>query len=158
MSFLLSKQLLGILLLVGLSLMSCQNQSKSSTQEEVSMQEQVLSKERPNPAAGETDTTAQSLTEDQVVDLVFTLPITQKVHNQISKATQGQRGVSVIVEPQKTMNNAQEYYVVRMGYNGEDRFETYHFIYVNKHDKDDIQVYDPVEATIVPLAQWEQEN
>lgn len=157
MSFLLSKQLLGILLLVGLSLMSCQNQSKSSTQE-VPTQEQALSKERPNPAAGETDTTAQSLTEDQVVDLVFTLPITQKVHNQISKATQGQRGVSVIVEPQKTMNNAQEYYVVRMGYNGEDRFETYHFIYVNKHDKDDIQVYDPVEATIVPLAQWEQEN
>ena len=157
MSFLLSKQLLGILLLVGLSLMSCQNQSKSSTQE-VPTQEQALSKERPNPAAGETDTTAQSLTEDQVVDLVFTLPITQKVHNQISKATQGPRGVSVIVEPQKTMNNAQEYYVVRMGYNGEDRFETYHFIYVNKHDKDDIQVYDPVEATIVPLAQWEQEN
>lgn len=157
MSFLLSKQLLGILLLVGLSLMSCQNQSKSPTQE-VPTQEQALSKERPNPAAGETDTTAQSLTEDQVVDLVFTLPITQKVHNQISKATQGQRGVSVIVEPQKTMNNAQEYYVVRMGYNGEDRFETYHFIYVNKHDKDDIQVYDPLEATIVPLAQWEQEN
>jgi len=105
MSFLLSKQLLGMLLLVGLSLMSCQNQSKSSTQE-VPTQEQALSKERPNPAAGETDTTAQSLTEDQVVDLVFTLPITQKVHNQISKATQGQRGVSVIVDPQKTMNNA----------------------------------------------------
>ena len=88
MSFLLSKQTLGVLLLVGLSLMSCQNQSKSSTQEEVPMQEQVLSKERPNPAAGETDTTAQSLTEDQVVDMVFTLPITQKVHNQIRKATQ----------------------------------------------------------------------
>lgn len=157
MSFLLSKQLLGMLLLVGLSLMSCQNQSKSSTQE-VPTQEQALSKERPNPAAGETDTTAQSLTEDQVVDLVFTLPITQKVHNQIRKATQGQRGVSVIVDPQKTMNNGQEYYVVRMGYNGEDRYETYHILYVNKHDKDDIQVYDPLEATIVPLAQWEQEN
>jgi len=158
MSFLLSKQLLGILLLVGLSLMSCQNQSKSSTQEEGPTQEQALSKEHPNPAAGETDTTAQSLTEDQVVDLVFTLPITQKVHNQISKATQGQRGVSVIVEPQKTMNNAQEYYVVRMGYNGEDRYETYHILYVNKQDKNDILVVDPIEDTIIPLAQWEQEK
>nr|WP_314677932.1 hypothetical protein [uncultured Capnocytophaga sp.] len=158
MSFLLSKQTLGILLLVGLSLMSCQNQSKSSTQEEVPMQEQVLSKERPNPAAGETDTTAQSLTEDQVVDLVFTLPITQKVHNQIRKATQGQRGVSVMVDPQKTMNNGQEYYVVRMGYNGEDHYETYHILYVNKQDKNDILVVDPVEATIIPLAQWEQEK
>ena len=158
MSFLLSKQTLGILLLVGLSLMSCQNQSKSSTQEEVPMQEQVLSKERPNPAAGETNTTAQSLTEDQVVDLVFTLPITQKVHNQIRKATQEQRGVAVIVDPQKTMNNGQEYYVVRMGYNGEDRYETYHILYVNKQDKNDILVVDPVEATIIPLAQWEQEK
>nr|WP_311458121.1 hypothetical protein [uncultured Capnocytophaga sp.] len=158
MSFLLSKQLLGILLLVGLSLMSCQNQSKSSTQEEVPTQEQALSKERPNPAAGETDTTAQSLTEDQVVDLVFTLPITQKVHNQIRKATQGQRGVSVIVDPQKTMNNGQEYYVVRMGYNGEDRYETYHILYVNKQDKNDILVVDPIEDTIIPLAQWEQEK
>ena len=157
MSFLLSKQLLGMLLLVGLSLMSCQNQSKSSTQE-VPTQEQALSKEHPNSAAGETDTTAQSLTEDQVVDLVFTLPITQKVHNQISKATQGQRGGSVIVEPQKTMNNAQEYYEVRMGYNGEDHYETYHILYVNKQDKNDILVVDPIEDTIIPLAQWEQEK
>ena len=80
------------------------------------------------------------------------------MHNQIRKATQGQRGVSVIVEPQKTMNNAQEYYVVRMGYNGEDRYETYHTLYVNKQDKNDILVVDPIEDTIIPLAQWEQEK
>lgn len=157
MSFLLSKQLLGMLLLVGLSLMSCQNQSKSSTQE-VSTQEQALSKERPNPAAGETDTTAQSLTEDQVVDLVFTLPITQKVHNQIRKATQGQRGVSVMVEPQEAIEQGQKYYVVRIGYNGNERYETYHLLYVNKQDKNDILVVDPIEDTIIPLAQWEQEK
>ena len=157
MSFLLSKQLLGMLLLVGLSLMSCQNQSKSSTQE-VPTQEQALSKERPNPAAGETDTTAQSLTEDQVVDLVFTLPITQKVHNQIRKATQGQRGVSVMVEPQEAIEQGQKYYVVRIGYNGNERYETYHLLYVNKQDKNDILVVDTIEDTIIPLAQWEQEK
>ncbi len=157
MSFLLSKQLLGMLLLVGLSLMSCQNQSKSSTQEEPT-QEQALSKERPNPAAGETDTTAQSLTEDQVVDLVFTLPITQKVHNQIRKATQGQRGVSVMVEPQEAIEQGQKYYVVRIGYNGNERYETYHLLYVNKQDKNDILVVDTIEDTIIPLAQWEQEK
>lgn len=157
MSFLLSKQLLGMLLLVGLSLMSCQNQSKSSTQE-VPTQEQALSKEHPNSAAGETDTTAQSLTEDQVVDLVFTLPITQKVHNQISKATQGQGGVSVIVEPQEAIEQGQKYYVVRIGYNGNERYETYHLLYVNKQDKNDILVVDTIEDTIIPLAQWEQEK
>ena len=56
------------------------------------------------------------------------------------------------------MNNGQEYYVVRMGYNGEDRYETYHILYVNKQDKNDILVVDPIEDTIIPLAQWEQEK
>ena len=63
-----------------------------------------------------------------------------------------------MVDPQKAMNNGQEYYVVRMGYNGEDHYETYHILYVNKQDKNDILVVDPVEATIIPLAQWEQEK
>ena len=128
MTFWTSKWVLGILLLLSLSLTACQSQPQ------------------------------KFLTEDEVVDLVLALPITQKVHNQIRKATQGQRGVSVMVDPQKTMNNGQEYYVVRMGYNGEDHYETYHILYVNKQDKNDILVVDPVEATIIPLAQWEQEK
>ncbi len=128
MTFWTSKWVLGILLLLSLSLTACQSQPQ------------------------------KLLTEDEVVDLVLALPITPKVYSQIKKATQGQGGVSVIVEPQEAIEQGQKYYVVRIGYNGNERYETYHLLYVNKQDKNDIFVVDPVEATIIPLAQWEQEK
>ena len=136
---------------VGLSLTSCQNSSKSSSEGATPIEQPQSVTEAPNA-------TKKTLTEDEAADIVVALPIVQKLNKQFYEASNGQRGVSLINEPDSEEVNGQEYYVVRVGYNGEDRFETYHFIYVNKHDKDDIQVYDPVEATIVPLAQWEQEN
>ena len=90
--------------------------------------------------------------------MVLALPITQKVYSQIKKATQGQGGVSVIVEPEETIEHGQKYYVVRIGYNGNDRYETYHLLYVNKQDRSDIRIEDPIEGTIIPLAQWKEEN
>ena len=158
MSFLLPKQSLGLLLLVGLSLMSCQNQPKSSMGEVTAVEVQESQKETPNTAIGAANTTEKFLTEDEVVDLVLALPITQKVYSQIKKATQGQGGVSVIVEPQEVVEQGQKYYVVRIGYNGNDRYETYHLLYVNKQDRSDIRIEDPIEGTIIPLAQWEEEN
>lgn len=128
MTFWTSKWVLGILLLLSLSLTACQSQPQ------------------------------KLLTEDEVVDLVLALPITPKVYNQIKKATQGQGGVSVIVEPQEAIEQGQKYYVVRIGYNGNERYETYHLLYVNKQDKNDILVVDTIEDTIIPLAQWEQEK
>ena len=158
MSFLLSKQSLGLLLLVGLSLMSCQNQPKSSMGEVTSIGVQESQKETPNTTIGAANTTEKFLTEDEVVDLVLALPITQKVYSQIKKATQGQGGVSVIVEPQEVVEQGQKYYVARIGYNGNERYETYHLLYVNKQDKRDIRIEDPIEGTIIPLAQWKEEN
>ncbi len=158
MSFLLPKQSLGLLLLVGLSLMSCQNQPKSSMGEVTAVEVQESQKETPNTAIGAANTTEKFLTEDEVVDLVLALPITQKVYSQIKKATQGQGGVSVIVEPQEVVEQGQKYYVVRIGYNGNDRYETYHLLYVNKQDRSDIRIEDPIEGTIIPLAQWKEEN
>ena len=52
MSFLLSKQSLGLLLLVGLSLMSCQNQPKSSMGEVTAVEVQESQKETPNTTIG----------------------------------------------------------------------------------------------------------
>ena len=97
------------------------------------------------------------LTEDEVVDLVLALPITQKVYKQISEVTK-ERGVSILVEPQEVIENGQKYYVVHVGYSGNSRYETYHLLYVNKQDRSDIRIEDPIEGTIIPLAQWEEEN
>jgi len=145
-----SKQVLCMFLLVGLSLTSCQNQPKSAVEVQESQ------KETPNVAIG--DTTEKLLSEDEVVDLVLALPITQRANKQISEATKGQKGVSVMVEPEETIEHGQKYYVVRIGYNGNDRYETYHLLYVNKQDRSDIRIEDPIEGTIIPLAQWEEEN
>lgn len=145
-----SKQVLCMFLLVGLSLTSCQNQPKSAVEVQESQ------KETPNVAIG--DTTEKLLSEDEVVDLVLALPITQRANKQISEATKGQKGVSVMVEPEETIEHGQKYYVVRIGYNGNDRYETYHLLYVNKQDRGDIRIEDPIEGTIIPLAQWEEEN
>ena len=62
-----------------------------------------------------------------------------------------------MVEPEETIEHGQKYYVVRIGYNGNDRYETYHLLYVNKQDRSDIRIEDPIEGTIIPLAQWEEE-
>lgn len=145
-----SRQVLCMLLLVGLSLTSCQNQPKSAVEVQESQ------KETPNTAIG--DTTEKLLSEDEVVDLVLALPITQRANKQINEATKGQKGVSVMVEPEETIEHGQKYYVVRIGYNGNDRYETYHLLYVNKQDKSDIRIENPIEGTIIPLAQWEEEN
>lgn len=127
MTFWTSKWVLGILLLLSLSLTACQSQPQ------------------------------KLLTEDEVVDLVLALPITQKVYKQISEVTK-ERGVSILVEPQEVIENGQKYYVVHVGYSGNSRYETYHLLYVNKQDRSDIRIEDPIEGTIIPLAQWEEEN
>ena len=151
-----SRQVLCMLLLVGLSLTSCQNQPKSSMGEVTAVEVQESQKETPNAAIG--DTSEKLLSEDEVVDLVLALPITQRANKQINEATKGQKGVSVMVEPEETIEHGQKYYVVRIGYNGNDRYETYHLLYVNKQDRSDIRIEDPIEGTIIPLAQWEEEN
>lgn len=151
-----SRQVLCMLLLVGLSLTSCQNQPKSAVEKATVVEVQESQKETPNVAIG--DTTEKLLSEDEVVDLVLALPITQRANKQISEATKGQKGVSVMVEPEETIEHGQKYYVVRIGYNGNDRYETYHLLYVNKQDRSDIRIEDPIEGTIIPLAQWEEEN
>ena len=151
-----SRQVLCMLLLVGLSLTSCQNQPKSAVEEATAAKVQESQKETPNVAIG--DTTEKLLSEDEVVDLVLALPITQRANKQINEATKGQKGVSVMVEPEETIEHGQKYYVVRIGYNGNDRYETYHLLYVNKQDRGDIRIEDPIEGTIISLAQWEEEN
>ena len=120
------------------------------------MEVQESQKETPNAAIR--DTTEKLLSEDEVVDLVLALPITQRANKQINEATKGQKGVSVMLEPEETIEHGQKYYVVRIGYNGNDRYETYHLLYVNKQDRSDIRIEDPIEGTIIPLAQWEEEN
>ena len=129
---------LWLLLWVGGWLMACRNTPKSP-------EEKV---EEPSSA----------LSSEQVLTLVANLPIAQRANKQINDFTKGRQGVSLLVEDSLTRMNGQEYYTVRIGYNGQDRYETYHILLVNKQDKKDIRIEDVVTAEMIPIEQWEREH
>ena len=133
--------------------MACQNTPKSP-EEKVEAPSSAL-KQMPDPAQ---QAPKDALTSEQVLTLVANLPIAQRANKQINDFTQGRQGVSLLVEDSLTRMDSQEYYTVRIGYNGQDRYETYHILLVNKQDKKDIRIEDVVTAEMIPIEQWEREH
>jgi hypothetical protein len=144
---------LWLLLWVGGWLMACQNTPKSP-EGKVEAPSSAL-KQMPDPAQ---QAPKEALTSEQVLTLVANLPIAQRANKQINDFTQGRQGVSLLVENSLTDMDGQEYYTVRIGYNGQDRYETYHILLVNKQDKKDIRIEDVVTAEMIPIEQWEREH
>ena len=144
---------LWLLLWVGGWLMACQNTPKSA-EGKVEAPSSAL-KQMPDPAQ---QAPKEALTSEQVLTLVANLPIAQRANKQINDFTQGRQGVSLLVENSLTDMDGQEYYTVRIGYNGQDRYETYHILLVNKQDKKDIRIEDVVTAEMIPIEQWEREH
>ena len=144
---------LWLLLWVGGWLMACQNTPKS-LEEKVEAPSSAL-KQMLDPAQ---QAPKEALTSEQVLTLVANLPIAQRANKQINDFTQGRQGVSLLVEDSLTRMDSQEYYTVRIGYNGQDRYETYHILLVNKQDKKDIRIEDVVTAEMIPIEQWEREH
>ena len=144
---------LWLLLWVGGWLMACQNTPKSP-EEKVEAPSSAL-KQMPDPAQ---QAPKEALTSEQVLTLVANLPIAQRANKQINDFTQGRQGIALLVENSLTRMDSQEYYTVRIGYNGQDRYETYHILLVNKQDKKDIRIEDVVTAEMIPIEQWEREH
>ena len=144
---------LWLLLWVGGWLMACQNTPKSP-EGKVEAPSSAL-KQMPDPAQ---QAPKEALTSEQVLTLVANLPIAQRANKQINDFTQGRQGVSLLVENSLTDMDGQEYSTVRIGYNGQDRYETYHILLVNKQDKKDIRIEDVVTAEMIPIEQWEREH
>lgn len=142
-TFLNSKQTLCLSLFAGLLLISCQNQSKSSKEKQDSL------KEVSDPIVEAPSTPKKLLTEDEIVDIVLILPITQKANKQINRISKRKSGVSIMVEPKETLENGQEYYIVHICYNGDERYETYHLLYINKQNKSDIRISNPFKGTVL---------
>ena len=133
--------------------MACQNTPKSP-EEKVEEPSSAL-KQMPDPA--QQAASKDALTSEQVLTQC-NLPIAQRANKQINDFTQGRQGVSLLVEDSLTRMDSQEYYTVRIGYNGQDRYETYHILLVNKQDKKDIRIEDVVTAEMIPIEQWEREH
>lgn len=104
-------------------------------------QRDVSKKELQVPAADTTLVDAADLILDSIFSKVVKLKMVQEVDQNIQKVTKGERGVAILLGGEPTPENP--YYSIHVGYNGEDRFETYFFLKMNP-SLDSIFAEDPV--------------
>lgn len=144
------------IVLIFMSLWACQSSQEHSGQAMMA-EETALPKAEVLPEASGAYTDTELLSEvpagvsDKLTSLVEGLPEFQQANSDIDSATRHTHGASVIFEPPG--KELPEYYYLRVGYSGPERFETYYHFYVNP-ETEDIRIEDMLKGDIVPLATW----
>ena len=88
--------------------------------------------------------------EGKIMNLVMKLPEVEDVNHHIDSVTNHQKGVAGIIdEPQEGETD----YGVRVGYNGDERFEVYYFFYVNPKTFQ-IKILDITTDSVMPVEVW----
>ena len=91
-----------------------------------------------------------TIKESQILDKIAALPEFKKSNAYLDSLTDHKHGLaSMIFKPTK---DEKDYYV-RVGYNGDQRFETYYNFYVDSSTLD-IKIADPLSADIISLAEF----
>ncbi|MDZ4758075.1 MAG: hypothetical protein SGJ10_08055 [Bacteroidota bacterium] len=93
---------------------------------------------------------SESDIENKILDKLSKLPEWVKENNYIDSFTNHKHGLAVTTE--KPTTDKPDFYF-RVGYNGEDRFETYFHFYVNPKTFE-IKILDLLDGDIVPIAVW----
>ena len=78
----------------------------------------------------------------------------QEASKHIYKITNGKHGISFITE--EYLIEKKPFYQITVGYNSAVRFETYHIFYVNKENKEDVRILDPVSGEIIPVSEYKK--
>ncbi|MBK6826414.1 MAG: hypothetical protein IPG86_05925 [Chitinophagaceae bacterium] len=97
--------------------------------------------EEPMPVAKET----------AVTDTLLTIPFIIKSNNYIDSFSNHRHGIAFITD------TTDRTYLVKAGYNGDDRFETYYDFEIDKNSGE-IKVMDPVEGDYIPLKVYLKNN
>lgn len=98
-----------------------------------------------------TDTTGMA-TDGQVLESLMKLDEVQATNKHIDSLSNHTKGVALqIVE--RPAENEQHSFVVKVGYDGDTRFETYYIFYVDGRTLA-VSVEDLATGDIVPIAQW----
>jgi len=74
----------------------------------------------------------------------------QEASKHIDKITNGKHGISSITE--EYLIEKKPFYQITMGYNSDVRF----IFYVNKENKNDIRILDPVSGEIIPVSEYKK--
>lgn len=109
------------------------------------------------PAAANTilkDTTAVTVInstkksrEDKILDSIQQLPFIIAAHKKIDSFSQHKNGIAFLID------SSEKEWIIQAGYNGAERFETYHRLYVNPATFE-IKVYDVVNDEKLTVADY----
>jgi hypothetical protein len=93
---------------------------------------------------------SQNTDEAKVQRIVSELPEYKEAQAMIDSLTKGKHGVSTMVEkPEKGKTD----YTVTVGYNGDERFETYGVYFVNPKTGQ-VKLYDDMSGQVVTIEAW----
>lgn len=119
-----------------------QPQEAASVQPEQTQAEPIVIKKEPVKGSGDM--------EEKVMAAVMELPESQQAQNYIDSISNHKKGLGGIIdgpEPGKPE------YAVRVGFNGDERFETYYFFYVDTITFK-VKIQDVAMDTILPIEEW----
>jgi hypothetical protein len=125
--------------------LSCKNSNNSS--------------ENKTKVAGNSSTIAvqnvnDSIFENYIVDTIFSLKEVREKNKYIDSFTNHRKGIAAMVN--KSSENKYEYEIA-VGYNGEDRFETYNIFYFDSATKQ-ISILDVISGDKIGLEDWRKKK
>jgi hypothetical protein len=89
----------------------------------------------------------QKSREDEVLDSILKLPFIVAANKNIDSVTHHKSGIAFLID------SAEKEWMIQAGYNGSERFETYHRLYVNPSTMQ-IKVYDVVNDEKMSVADY----
>lgn len=92
-------------------------------------------------------TTKEKSREDKILDSIQKLPFIIAAHKNIDSFSHHKNGIAFLVD------SSEKEWMIQAGYNGANRFETYHRLYVNPATFD-IKVYDVVTDEKLSVADY----
>lgn len=78
--------------------------------------------------------------KEEAEDIIRALPEIVEAQSHIQAQTDNKKGITIMTD--NTEERGESFYTFRVGYDGNDRFETYYFLFVNRNNCSDIRIAD----------------
>ncbi len=135
------KKQIGIIFFVLLFLFCNCSQNLETIEEKIRLQDSVAGKKN--------DSVIPTL-EDKIMNVVMSLPEVKKANAYIDSISKHKKGIAAIInEPE----NGETDYGVRVGYNGDERFEVYYFFYVDPKNFQ-IKILNIITDSVISVEEW----
>lgn len=93
---------------------------------------------------------------ERIENLILNLPEVKEKDELIKTLTKGARGVSMQID--SGISDEGSYWNIKVGYNNQDRWETYFEFNIDRSDCDNIRIYHPISGVRTDLEVWRKEK